>query len=299
MLTSMRQLSPRDLLFVLHTLVTDLRGKDNRACPIPLNRTSPSIPVEYTAKPHKHQNQIQHNSTQNTRVSTFPVRLPCKSAKLLLRNPKRPFRTQPSKNSWSESKPTTLHCQCALSNPRHTSHIAECTNVQTPKGKIHRNPQLKIPTKKCPEPRNSKPALGGRGLEIRDPTAAIARARENPQPPLANAARDGIRGRKGASPSSKGCGSTRFLNRGNLAMAPQLLQVMRRRYLAGRIISNWLLCSFVMVLRFCVETVCLGRRLHSRERGERGEQREGRERSRTRGALEACVGGQPLWYQHF
>ena len=64
----------------------------------------------------------------------------------------------------------------------------------------------------------------------------------------------------------------------------------------GRIISNWLLCFFVMVLRFCAETVCLGRRLHSRERGE---QREGRERSRTRGALEASVGGQPLWYQHF
>jgi hypothetical protein len=265
---------------------------------VPYLSTEHRLPSQWSTLQNPTNTKIKFNTTQNTRVSTFPVRLPCKCAKLLLRNPKRPFRTQASKNSWSESKPTTLHCQCALSNPRHNSHIAECTNVQTPKGIIHGNPQLKISRKKCPEPRNSKPALGGRGLEIRDPTAAIARARENPQPPLANAARDGIRGRKGASPSSKGCGSTRFLNRGNLAMAPQLLQVMRRRYLAGRIISNWLLCSFVMVLRFCVETVCLGRRLHSRER-ERGEQREGRERSRTRGALEACVGGQTLWYQHF
>lgn len=183
LLTSMRQLSPRDLLFVLHRLVTDLRGKDNRVCPIPLNRTSPSIPAEYTAKnPQTPKSNSTQLKTLRFQHSLFDC--PARVEKLLLRNPKRPFRTQPSKNSWSESKPTTLHCQCALSNPTHNSHIAKCTNVQTPKGKIHRNPQLKIPTKKIPRASKFKPALGGRGLEIRDPTAAIARARENPQPPL-------------------------------------------------------------------------------------------------------------------
>ena len=53
------------------------------------------------------------------------------------------------------------------------------------------------------------------------------RTGKTPNPPLANAARDGIHRGKGAIPSSKGTGSTRFLNQGNLKMVPQLLQVMR------------------------------------------------------------------------
>lgn len=195
MLTSMTQLSPRDLRVVLHRLVTELRGKDNRVCPIPLNRISPSIPVEYTAKPQKHQ---KPNSTKlKTLRSQIPCRLPCYSGKLLPPNPKRPFRTQPSKNSWPESQPTTLHRQCALSNPKQNSRIAKCTNVETPKDENSQTPTTQNPSKNMSRASKFEPALGGRGLEIRDPTAAIARARGNPQPSSANASHDGIRRGKG------------------------------------------------------------------------------------------------------
>ena len=115
----------------------------------PYLSTEYRLPSQWSTLQNPKKNiKIKFNTTQNTHVSTFPVRLPCKSEQLLLRNPKRPFRSPPSTNSWSESKPTTLHPQCALSNPNHNSHITKCTKVQTPRAKIHRNPQLKIPKRK-------------------------------------------------------------------------------------------------------------------------------------------------------
>ena len=47
----------------------------------------------------------------------------------------------------------------------------------------------------------------------------------------------------------------------------------------GRIISNWLLCFFCDgASLLCGDSVCLGRRLHSRERDKRGATRERREK---------------------
>ena len=151
----------------------------------PYLSTEYRLPSQWSTLQNPKKNiKIKFNTTQNTHVSTFPVRLPCKSEQLLLRNPKRPFRSLPSTNSWSESKPTTLHRQCALSNPNYNSTSRNARKYKPLEPKFTETRNSKSPKEKMSRASKFKPALGGRGLEIRDPTAAIASAREKPPTPL-------------------------------------------------------------------------------------------------------------------